>query len=257
MNRRVFLVSIACLAMASWVAAKSPMKVIAHRGYWKTEGSAQNSLRSLEKAAEVKVYGSEFDVHLTVDNVLIVNHDNDIQGKHIQTSTYAELKDLKLPNGECVPTLEQYLLKAKEKANRNVRLIFELKPHETPERNREAARRCVEMINQMKLAKRTEYISFNLDACKELIRLAPKADVYYLNGELSPKELKEMGFAGLDYHYKVLQKHPEWVQQCKVLKLKSNVWTVDDPAVMREMRDKGVDFLTTNQPEEALQIVSE
>lgn len=257
MNRRVFLVSIACLAMASWVAAKSPMKVIAHRGYWKTEGSAQNSLRSLEKAAEVKVYGSEFDVHLTADNVLIVNHDNDIQGKHIQTSTYAELKDLKLPNGECVPTLEQYLLKAKEKANRNVRLIFELKPHETPERNREAARRCVEMINQMKLAKRTEYISFNLDACKELIRLAPKADVYYLNGELSPKELKEMGFAGLDYHYKVLQKHPEWVQQCKVLKLKSNVWTVDDPAVMREMRDKGVDFLTTNQPEEALQIVSE
>ncbi len=257
MNRRVFLVSIACLAMASWVAAKSPMKVIAHRGYWKTEGSAQNSLRSLEKAAEVKVYGSEFDVHLTADNVLIVNHDNDIQGKRIQTSTYAELKDLKLPNGECVPTLEQYLLKAKEKANRNVRLIFELKPHETPERNREAARRCVEMINQMKLAKRTEYISFNLDACKELIRLAPKADVYYLNGELSPKELKEMGFAGLDYHYKVLQKHPEWVQQCKVLKLKSNVWTVDDPAVMREMRDKGVDFLTTNQPEEALQIVSE
>ena len=257
MNRRVFLVSIACLAMASWVAAKSPMKVIAHRGYWKTEGSAQNSLRSLEKAAEVKVYGSEFDVHLTADNVLIVNHDNDIQGKRIQTSTYAELKDLKLPNGECVPTLEQYLLKAKEKANRNVRLIFELKPHETPERNREAARRCVEMINQMKLAKRTEYISFNLDACKELIRLAPKADVYYLNGELSPKELKEMGFAGLDYHYKVLQKHPEWVQQCKVLKLKSNVWTVDDPVVMREMRDKGVDFLTTNQPEEALQIVSE
>lgn len=196
-------------------------------------------------------------MHLTADNVLIVNHDNDIQGKPIQTSTYAELKDLKLPNGENVPTLEQYLLKAKEKANRNVRLIFELKPHKTPERNREAARLCVEMINRMKLAKRTEYISFNLDACKELIRLAPKADVYYLNGELSPKELKEMGFAGLDYHYKVLQKHPEWVQQCKVLKLKSNVWTVDDPAVMREMRDKGVDFLTTNQPEEALQIVSE
>lgn len=133
MNRRFFLVSIACLAMASWVAAKSPTKVIAHRGYWKTEGSAQNSLRALEKAAEVKVYGSEFDVHLTADNVLIVNHDNDIQGKHIQTSTYAELKDLKLPNGECVPTLEQYLLKAKEKANRKVRLIFELKPHETPE----------------------------------------------------------------------------------------------------------------------------
>ena len=257
MNRRFFLMSIACLAIASWVAAKSPMKVIAHRGYWKTEGSAQNSLRALEKAAEVKVYGSEFDVHLTADNVLVVNHDNDIQGKPIQTSTYAELKDLKLPNGECIPTLEQYLLKAKEKGNRKVRLIFELKSHQTPERTQEAARRCVEMVNQLKLAKRTEYISFNLDACKELIRQAPKADVYYLNGELSPKELKELGFAGLDYHYKVLRTHPEWVQQCKAMGLKSNVWTVDDTAVMREMRDMGVDFLTTNQPEEALQIMNE
>ena len=257
MNRRFFLMSIACLAIASWVAANTPMKVIAHRGYWKTEGSAQNSLRALERAAVVKVYGSEFDVHLTADNVLVVNHDNDIQGKPIQTSTYAELKDLKLPNGECIPTLEQYLLKAKEKGNRKVRLIFELKPHQTPERNQEAARRCVEMVNQLKLAKRTEYISFNLDACKELIRQAPKADVYYLNGELSPKELKELGFAGLDYHYKVLRSHPEWVQQCKAMGLKSNVWTVDDTAVMREMRDMGVDFLTTNQPEEALQIMNE
>ena len=149
------------------------------------------------------------------------------------------------------------MLKAKEKGNRKVRLIFELKPHQTPERNQEAARRCVEMVNQLKLAKRTEYISFNLDACKELIRQAPKADVYYLNGELSPKELKELGFAGLDYHYKVLRSHPEWVQQCKAMGLKSNVWTVDDTAVMREMRDMGVDFLTTNQPEEALQIVNE
>ena len=257
MNRRFFLMSIACLAIASWVAAKSPMKVIAHRGYWKTEGSAQNSLRALEKAAEAKVSGSEFDVHLTADNVLVVNHDNDIQGKPIQTSTYAELKDLKLPNGECIPTLEQYLLKAKEKGNRKVRLIFELKPHQTPERNQEAARRCVEMVNQLKLAKRTEYISFNLDACKELIRQAPKADVYYLNGELSPKELTELGFAGLDYHHKVLRTHPEWVQQGKAMGLKSNVWTVDDTAVMREMRDMGVDFLTTNQPEEALQIMNE
>ena len=31
-------------------------KVIAHRGYWKCEGSAQNSIASLTKAAEAKVY---------------------------------------------------------------------------------------------------------------------------------------------------------------------------------------------------------
>ncbi len=34
-------------------------QVIAHRGYWDTHGSAQNSLASLEKADEIGAYGSE------------------------------------------------------------------------------------------------------------------------------------------------------------------------------------------------------
>ena len=32
-------------------------KVIAHRGYWKTPSSAQNSLRALELADSIGVYG--------------------------------------------------------------------------------------------------------------------------------------------------------------------------------------------------------
>ena len=53
---------------------ESGPKVIAHRGYWKTEGSAQNSIRSLELANEINAFGSEFDVHLTSDDVLIIIH---------------------------------------------------------------------------------------------------------------------------------------------------------------------------------------
>ena len=234
-------------------AAKDNTKVIAHRGYWKTEGSAQNSIRSLERASEIGAYGSEFDVHLTADNVLVIFHDNDIQGKHIQSCTYDELKDLQLSNGEKLPTLEQYLKRAKKL--KNVRLILELKAHETPERNREAAKAVVDMVKRMKLAKRTDYISFNMDACKEFIRLCPKSEVSYLNGELSPMELKELGFTGLDYHYKVLQSHPDWVKDCKVLGMTSNVWTVDDPKLMEEMIDLGVDFITTDLPEETQKIL--
>ena len=158
------------------------------------------------------------------------------------------MKDLQLSNGEKLPTLEQYLKRAKKL--KNVRLILELKAHETPERNREAAKAVVDMVKRMKLAKRTDYISFNMDACKEFIRLCPKSEVSYLNGELSPMELKEFGFTGLDYHYKVLQSHPDWVKDCKVLGMTSNVWTVDDPKLMEEMIDLGVDFITTDLPEE-------
>ena len=79
----------------------------------------------------------------------------------------------------------------------------------------------------------------------ELHRLSPKTPVYYLNGDLSPKQLKELGFAGLDYNYKVMQKHPEWFAEAKDLK----------PQVMEEMIEKRVDFLTTDYPEEAQKAV--
>lgn len=62
-----------------------------------------------------------------------------------------------------------------------------------------------------------------------MIRLDKKAKVSYLNGELSPKELKELGFSGLDYQYKVMQAHPEWFKEAKELGLTVNVWTVNTP----------------------------
>ncbi|MDR1097007.1 MAG: glycerophosphodiester phosphodiesterase [Tannerella sp.] len=239
------------LAVAWPLIAQNTPKVIAHRGYWQTYGSAQNSIRSFERAAEIGAYGSEFDVHMTSDSVLVLFHDNTVQGMKIQEVPYSCLKDLKLPNGECLPTLREFL-EAARRINSDIRLIFELKPHATPEHNREAARRSVEMIREKRLTFRTEFITFNLDAGKELIRLAPEIPVYYLNGELSPEELKKLGFAGLDYHFDVMRKNPQWFKEAKKLGLGINVWTVNDPSVIREMTDRGADFITTDVPSDAL-----
>ena len=185
------LVGFLCLLTSCVADRAEQTKVIAHRGYWKCEGSAQNSIRSLERAAEIGAYGSEFDVHLTADGILVVYHDNEIEGKNIQSSTYADLKDLTLSNGETLPTLENYLERAKSLDK--LHLVFELKAHQTPERNREAAEASVDLVKKMGLEDRTDYISFNLDACKAFIRLCPDSKVFYLNGELSPKELKALG----------------------------------------------------------------
>ena len=76
-----------------------------------------------------------------------------------------------------------------------------------------------------------------------------KAKVSYLNGELSPKELKSLGFAGLDYNYNVIKKHPEWVKEAKDLDLTVNVWTVNTAEQMQEMIALGVDYITTDYPE--------
>lgn len=247
MNLKSFFLLLLGLCMAGILSAQEGTKVVAHRGYWKVEGSAQNSVRSLECASEINAYGSEFDVHMTADDVLVVYHDNEIQGKNIQQSTYKELKDLRLSNGEKLPTLKKFLKRAKKL--KNIHLVFELKSHATPARNREAARASVAMINKMKLTDRTDYISFNMCACKEFIRIAPQNKVFYLNGELDPNSLKKMGFAGLDYHYKTIQEHPEWIKQCKDLQMQSNVWTVNETEVMQEMIELGLDYITTNEPE--------
>jgi glycerophosphoryl diester phosphodiesterase len=56
----------------------SAQQIIAHRGYWKTNGSAQNSIEALMQADAIKAYGSEVDIWLSSDGIPVVNHDAEI-----------------------------------------------------------------------------------------------------------------------------------------------------------------------------------
>lgn len=221
-------------------------QIIAHRGFWQTEGSAQNSITALQKADSIGCYGSEFDVWLTKDNKLVVNHDPLFKFRSMEKSKAATLIALKLSNGENLPLLSEYLKTAQ---NKSTRLILELKAHSTPERETKAIERIIAMVKKMELEKRMEYISFSLHAIKEFIRLSPTGTpVFYLNGNLSPKELKEIGCAGPDYNLEVFHKHPEWIEESHKLGLKVNVWTVNKENDMKWLIDKKVDFITTNEP---------
>lgn len=246
--RKTFILIIMLAAILSGSTAFSQTKVIAHRGYWDCEGSAQNSITALNKAHEVGAYGSEFDVLITADGIPVVNHDDSIQGFCIETSLYDQIKDLKLKNGETLPTLEDYLKHGKK--NRSTQLILEIKPHKRVVNEDRAVTAILALVQQYQLEDQVEYISFSMNICKELISRAPAAQVSYLSGEVSPADLKMLGFSGLDYHYKVFDKHPEWIQQAKDLELTINVWTVNDPEIMKSFLLKKVDYITTDKPEE-------
>ena len=227
---------------------KTMPRVIAHRGYWKTPGSAQNSITSLAKADSIGAFGSEFDVWLTADDALVVNHDRVFKGVNFPEATAAEVAEIRLDNGETVPTLSEYLEAAKHFTR--PRLILEVKTFGNDSlRQTLACEKIVNMVDASGLRDRVDYIAFSLFACKELHRLSPDRPVYYLNGDLSPKEIKDLGFAGIDYSYKTLEKHPEWIDEAKREGLEVNVWTVDDPAIMDDMLLKKVDYITTNLPE--------
>ena len=71
------------IAAATIATAAAQPKVIAHRGFWDAPGSAQNSIRALVKADSIGCWGSEFDVWMTADDKLVVNHDASFKGLHI------------------------------------------------------------------------------------------------------------------------------------------------------------------------------
>ena len=235
-------------ALLVGLTAMAQPKIVAHRGYWRTDGSAQNSITSLQKAAAVGCYGSEFDVWLTADGVPVVFHDATIDGIRIEDTTFATLMNHRLQNGEFIPTLQQYLTEGSK--IEGCQLILEIKPHRNEVRDKRIADMCVELVRTLGLEKKTEYISFSKVVCQRLHEITPDSKVAYLNGELSPAQIKEMGLTGIDYNEKVFVKHPEWLQEAKQLGVEVNVWTVDGEENLRHhVNLEGVDLITTNDPE--------
>ena len=248
--KRVF---IGLMLLFSLNAAAQKTQVVAHRGYWDTPNNAQNSITSLETAQKIPVYGSEFDVNMTSDGVMVVSHGPKLESiPDVQKATYKEVKKVRLKNGEKVPTLKKYLKQGKKG---DIKLIFELKVHPAGEIENAAVRKSVEMVKKMKLENQIEFISFSLEACKQLAELMPECMVQYLNGKIPPKELKEMGIMGLDYHYSNFEQNPQWVKEAHDLGMIVNVWTVNKEELMQKMIDLKVDYITTDAPEKALELI--
>ena len=242
------LILSAALLLAAATAAAQP-KVIAHRGYWTIAGSAQNSLASFAKADSVGAFGSEIDVWLTADDRLIVNHDQVHKGTDIdmEKSSQREITAIVLPNGENIPTLDQYLkLVASKPATR---LVLEMKSLSDLNREDLSVKKIVAALKKYDLLDRTDFIAFSINACLAFRKQLPDARVFYLDGDLSPKKIKELGLTGIDYSDSVLRKHPGWVKQAHKLGLEVNVWTVNKAEDMEYFIGLGVDYITTDQPE--------
>ncbi len=237
-----------CLISNICIMAKT--EIIAHRGYWKAASGAQNSIEALRKAGDAGMYASEFDVWRTRGGALVVNHDRVKGGADMLESPDSDILDVTLANGEKLPTLDAYLRAALDYPD--MRLVLELKPLGNLKNEDMAAAEIVEMLEKYGLVSRTDIISFSINACLAFVKLCPQLPVYYLDGDLAPAKIKELGLAGIDYNRPTIDNHPGWIDECHRLGLKVNVWTVDDPQEIQKFAGMGVDFITTNNPETPL-----
>lgn len=224
--------------------------IVAHRGFWNCEEAvfSQNTIASLRLAQEAGLWGSEFDVQLTSDNIAVVNHDADIQGMKIADYTYAELAELTFPNGEHVSTIDEYLAQGAKCPT--TMLVLELKAQSSPEREDKLVDLCIASAkaNGVFDPSKLLFITFSHYMCRRLAVECPEFINQYLNGELSPEELKAEGINGLDYNSKVLEEHPQWVNTAHENGMSVNVWTVNSANQIKSFIDMGVDAITTNEP---------
>ena len=240
-------------------AQKKASAIVAHRGYWNCEagGYARNSLAALESAQKAGFWGSEFDVNMTADSVLLVFHDAHINGKRIDQTPYAEFKDYRLENGEPIPTLDQYLEQA-TKYPKTV-LVFEMKWHSTDEIENRAIALSIEKLKAHKLfsPKRVIFISFSPNASRVLAQSAPGFTVQYLGSDRRPAQVAaELGMNGVDTWFKTMLDDATWYPEARKLGMSVNTWTVNNADQMETLFEMGVDQLTTDNPMEAREVLS-
>ena len=94
--------------MPDYLWAMPRMHIIAHRGASGYE--YENSRAAFRRAVMLDADGVELDVHATQDGALVVHHDADLPGVGpIATLTRAEVRQIRIRNGETLPLLEEVL----------------------------------------------------------------------------------------------------------------------------------------------------
>jgi len=234
------------------------VKVWAHRG---GGGAPENTLAAFRRACELGADGVEFDVQLTADGQPVVIHDETLERTTtghgwVKDQTLAQLKQLDASAGcseyagERIPTLRE---------------VFELLAPTTLELNVEIKDSIVhyfalgdkvsQLVDEFGLGQRVTLSSFNHCSLAWLRQNGSLVRTGLLFGDTM--------FEPWDYatHIWATALHPplpyvdyvfNLIDESHAAHLDVNVWTVNEPADIERMIDRGVDRIITDYPERVL-----
>ncbi len=218
--------------------------ITAHRG--DSQSCPENTLEAFLKAREVGADAIEMDVRRTKDNVLVVIHDDNIQGKLVRELDLKEIKEL---SSGMVPTLEEVT----QLAARSITMEVELK-----EKGYE--KDVVELLLRYCDVREFRIISFNQNSLKRIKSLNNNIIVGLIVGTESLNDLKKLFglLTRLDCNYDCLNLDYRYWKYNIVRLLPSKnkkvfLWTVDSrDLAKRIMKDSDVVGIVTNIPEELI-----
>lgn len=227
---------------------------IAHRG---ASGIApENTLTAFDKAIEIGVDGIELDLHGTADGEIVVIHDHSLDRTTdmcglINHTTLAEIKQADAGawfkpqfRGETIPTLEAALVCI---ATESI-AVLEIK-------DSSITQAVVQKVIEMSLLERVVIISFNIDDIHTVRAIEPRIPTGWLigsnNGHRNPIQLCQklctLGSSLLNVNHQLITEEFAYEVRRRGITLWS--WTVDDVDRMRQLRDVGVQGITSNHPE--------
>jgi len=221
--------------------------VIAHRGA--SSIALENSLAAFRAAAGQGADGVELDVHATLDGELVVHHDPSILGLPIAQARARDIAELRLANGEPIPTLQQALAVIGPK----LRVFVEVKVLDPRWDDR-----LLETLDTGPNPAGYAVHSFAADVVRRLGEKRPSLP----RGILSEVQTKSPRQTLVDAAARTLWQERSTLDEALVETVHELgggasiiAWTVDNPADMESLVRWGVDGICTNHPERARPVV--
>jgi len=235
-----------------------PTLVIAHRG---ASGEApENTMVAFELARTQRADMIELDVRPTADGTIVVFHDDTTERWNGRPDAIGSLSDIQLRalriGGEPIPTFEEVCRWARDTG---MRLNVEIKGWGFEDA-------VAALLRRYDLAEQVVVSSFHPAALLALRMIAPEFRRGALMGVRSwqPKiRIREAWPFRALRSVEAVAWHPAWQLPLlpRLLPLvrrrgyQVNVWTVDDPQVMRGLIAAGADGIISNYPARLRQVV--
>jgi glycerophosphoryl diester phosphodiesterase len=234
--------------------------ILGHRGASALE--TENTLAAFRRARSDGADGVELDVLLCATGEVMVFHDDDLarlahRPERIAETPYQVLREVRLPAGTTIPTLEEAL----ETCGPTMLVDVELKAAGIGPRAIAALVDAVARIVERAGARgRVLISSFNPWAVRRWMRRAPGVRAALLFERDAPLPLRRAWLAPwlrpFALHPELVLCSPERVAAWKRRGYMVSVWTVDDPAALIACRTMGVDGVITNDPARARAVLS-
>ncbi len=231
------------------------MKIIAHRGASKY--APENTISSFRKAIDLGCDGIELDVHLTLDNKLVVYHDyslgrtssgegfiKDLTLEYIKEQDAGSWFSTKFAE-EKIPTLEEVL----DVIPKSMLLIIEIKAIAMDERK--IGNYVVDILNKRGRIESTIISSFNHNILKDVQKISKEIKL----GALMYTLLTGMeNYLTNDVNYTSVHLSADLINEQLIMSLlergiKTFVWTINDKYIAEVFRDLSVEGIITNIPD--------